>query len=111
MTNQDTKLSALGDPTRRTILARLRTGPLPVGRIAHGLPLSRPAVSQHLKVLKTAGLVVDRPQGTRRLYELNPEAFASLREYFDEFWGVALLAFARKVESRKQSASGDDDGA
>jgi DNA-binding transcriptional ArsR family regulator len=108
MTNQDVRLNALGDPTRRTILARLRDGPLPVVRIARGLPLSRPAVSQHLKVLKTAGLVFDHPDGTRRLYELNPEAFASLREYFDEFWGVALSAFARKVENRTPSTGNDD---
>jgi DNA-binding transcriptional ArsR family regulator len=72
---------------------------MPVARIAKGFRISRPAISQHLKVLKNAGLVVDRAEGTRRIYELNPAAFASLREYFDEFWGVALEAFARRVES------------
>ncbi|MEO6210496.1 MAG: metalloregulator ArsR/SmtB family transcription factor [Gemmatimonadaceae bacterium] len=98
--NQGRQLSALGDPTRRRILARLRSRPLPVARIAKGFRISRPAISQHLKVLKNAGLVIDRAEGTRRVYELNPAAFASLREYFDEFWGVALRSFARRVESR-----------
>jgi len=72
---------------------------MPVGQLARGLPISRPAVSQHLRVLKDAQLVVDRADGTRRIYELNPAAFASLREYFDEFWGVALIAFKQAVES------------
>lgn len=101
MTYQDRQLDAIGDSSRRTILARLRRGPLPVGKIAHGLPISRPAVSQHLRVLKDAGLVTDRAQGTRRVYELNPAAFASLREYFDEFWDTALMAFKRKIDSGK----------
>jgi DNA-binding transcriptional ArsR family regulator len=101
----DPELDALGDPTRRTILERLRKGPLPVGQIARGLPISRPAVSQHLRILKNANLVIDRPDGTRRIYELNPAAFASLREYFDEFWGVALIAFKKAVESPSPSPS------
>jgi DNA-binding transcriptional ArsR family regulator len=100
MTNQDSQLEALGDPTRRRILARLRKRPMPVAKIAQGFRISRPAISQHLKVLKDAGLVVDHAEGTRRVYELNPAAFASLREYFDEFWDVALQAFARRVETR-----------
>ena len=70
-----------------------------VARIAQGFRVSRPAISQHLKVLKNAGLVVDHASGTRRVYELNPAAFASLREYFDEFWDVALQAFARRVDN------------
>jgi DNA-binding transcriptional ArsR family regulator len=98
MTNQDARLDALGDPTRRRILTRLRQRPLPVSRIAKGFRISRPAISQHLKVLKDAGLVVDRAEGTRRIYELNPAAFASLRQYFDEFWDIALQAFARRIE-------------
>ncbi|MBX6333375.1 MAG: winged helix-turn-helix transcriptional regulator [Gemmatimonadaceae bacterium] len=106
MPNRDAQLDALGDPTRRRILWRLRKGPMSVREIAHGFPISRPAVSQHLKVLKDAELVVDRPQGTRRLYELNPAAFASLREYFDQFWEVALTAFARKIESRNTNQRG-----
>jgi DNA-binding transcriptional ArsR family regulator len=98
MTNQNARLDALGDPTRRSILTRLRRRPLSVARIARGYRISRPAISQHLRVLKDAGLVIDHPEGTRRVYELNPAAFASLREYFDEFWGVALQAFAERVE-------------
>lgn len=72
---------------------------MPVGKLARGFPMSRPAISQHLRVLKEANLVIDRPEGNKRLYELNPQAFASLREYFDEFWGVALIAFKQRVES------------
>jgi DNA-binding transcriptional ArsR family regulator len=71
-----------------------------VGKLAASFPVSRPAISQHLRVLKDANLVTDRPDGTRRVYELNPEAFASLREYFDEFWGMALIAFKRRIESK-----------
>jgi DNA-binding transcriptional ArsR family regulator len=97
----DAQLDAVGDPTRRAILGRLRNGPLPVGKLARGFPMSRPAISQHLRVLKEANLVIDRPDGNKRLYELNPQAFASLREYFDEFWGVALIAFKQRVESPK----------
>jgi len=88
-------------------MARLRKGSAPVGRLADGLPISRPAVSQHLRVLKDAGLVTDRPEGNRRVYELNPAAFASLREYFDEFWGTALLAFKKKIDSGKPRRSDD----
>lgn len=97
----DAQLDAVGDATRRAILARLRSGPMPVGKLARGFPVSRPAISQHLRVLKEANLVIDRPDGNKRLYELNPQAFASLREYFDEFWGVALTAFKQRVESPK----------
>lgn len=100
-TNLEAQLDAVGDPTRRAILARLREGPLPVGTLARGFPMSRPAISQHLRVLKDANLVIDRPDGTKRIYELNPQAFASLREYFDELWGVALLAFKQRVENPK----------
>ena len=98
-TNRDTQLDALGDPTRRAILARLRKGPAAVGKLASGFPVTRPAISQHLRVLKEANLVVDRAIGTRRVYELNPAAFASLREYFDEFWGIALIAFKKRIET------------
>ena len=100
-TYRDTQLDALGDPTRRAILARLRKGPAPVGKLAGGFSISRPAISQHLKVLKDANLVIDRAVGTRRVYELNPAAFASLREFFDEFWGVALIAFKRRIETTR----------
>jgi len=91
-------------------LARLRKGPTPVGKLARGFPISRPAISQHLRVLKDANLVIDKPDGNRRVYELNPAAFASLREYFDEFWGVALIAFKKRVESKQFGRSDDGEG-
>lgn len=71
---------------------------MPVGKLARDFPVSRPAISQHLRILKEANLVVDRAAGNRRLYQLNPEGFDSLREYFDQFWTVALTAFKKKVE-------------
>jgi len=99
-TYQDSQLDALGDPTRRAILARLLDGPVAVGELAGDFPVSRPAISQHLRVLKQANLVVDRPAGNRRLYQLNPAGFETLREYFEQFWGQALSAFKRKVEEQ-----------
>jgi DNA-binding transcriptional ArsR family regulator len=98
MTYQDQQLDALGDPTRRAVLARLTNGEMAVGDLARHFPISRPAISQHLRVLKQANLVTDRAAGTRRLYQLNPQGFESLREYFDQFWGQALQAFRRKIE-------------
>jgi len=95
---QEAQLDALGDPTRRAILARLLAGPLPVGELARDFPVSRPAISQHLRVLKDARLVIDRAAGTRRVYALNPDAFNSLRDYFDRFWTQALAAFKRRAE-------------
>ena len=89
---------AFGDPTRRAIVELLADGPRSVGELARQLPVSRPAVSQHLRVLKDAGLVVDRPAGTRRLYRLNPEGVAAMRSYLDRFWDQALVAFAAAVE-------------
>lgn len=100
-TYQHAQLDALGDPTRRAILARLLDGPLPVGELARDFPVSRPAISQHLRILKDASLVVDRPVGNRRLYELNPAAFDSLRAYFDQFWNQALAAFKKTVEQSR----------
>lgn len=97
-TYQEAQLDALGDPTRRAILARLLEGPLAVGELASHFPVSRPAISQHLRVLKDANLVLDQPRGNRRLYALNPEGFDSLRDYFDQFWSLALDAFKRKAE-------------
>jgi DNA-binding transcriptional ArsR family regulator len=91
-------LTALGDPTRRAIFERLGHGPVAVGELARDLPVSRPAVSQHLKVLKDAGLVIDRPDGTRRLYQLNPTGIEAMRAYFDTFWNQALIAFKSAVE-------------
>ena len=91
-------LAALGDPTRRAIFERLAAGPMPVGELARDLPVTRSAVSQHLKVLKEAGLVVDRPAGTRRLYQLNPAGVGALRAYFDGFWNQAMAAFKAAAE-------------
>jgi DNA-binding transcriptional ArsR family regulator len=91
-------MSALGDPTRRAIFERLADGPLAVGAIAAELPISRPAVSQHLKVLKEAGLVSDTQAGTRRLYAMNPRGLEQLRSYFDGFWRRALVAFTAAAE-------------
>ena len=98
-------LDALGDPTRRAIFERLAQGPRAVGEIANELPVSRPAVSQHLKVLKDAGLVIDRPQGTRRLYQLDPQGIGALRAYFDTFWMHALTAFKEAVENPTQGVT------
>jgi DNA-binding transcriptional ArsR family regulator len=92
-------MDALGDPTRRAIFERLGAGPRAVGELAEEFPVSRPAVSQHLKVLKDAGLVTDRKAGTRRLYQLDPRGVGALRAYFDEFWMQALTAFKDAVEN------------
>jgi DNA-binding transcriptional ArsR family regulator len=97
-------MDALGDPTRRAIFERLAKGPTAVGEIANELPVSRPAVSQHLKVLKQAGLVTDRAVGTRRLYQLDPTGIAQLRAYFDAFWMHALAAFKEAVETPRTEA-------
>lgn len=91
-------LDALGDPTRRAIFERLRRGPAAVGELARGLPVSRPAVSQHLRVLREAGLVRDRPSGARRVYSVAPEGLAELRAYVEGFWADALDAFAAAAE-------------
>jgi DNA-binding transcriptional ArsR family regulator len=98
---------ALADPTRRQVFERLRTGGLSVGEIAHGLPVSRPAVSQHLKVLKEAGLVVDEPQGARRVYHIDPHGLGALRTWLDQFWAVALDAFKAEVEQQHDK---EEDG-
>jgi DNA-binding transcriptional ArsR family regulator len=95
---QSQQLDAMGDATRRAILARLLDGPLPVGKLASDFPVSRPAISQHLRILKDANLVMDHAEGTRRLYQLNPQGFDSLREYFERFWSQALDAFKKAVE-------------
>ena len=93
---------ALGDKTRRSIVLLLADGPSPVGKLADALPVSRPAVSQHLKVLKDAGLVVDTAAGTRRLYRLDPDGVGAVRAYFDSFWNQALAAFKAAVEQEVQ---------
>jgi DNA-binding transcriptional ArsR family regulator len=103
MTNQSSVLDALGDPTRRGIFETLASGPMPVGRLAARLPISRPAVSQHLRVLKAAGLVVDRPAGTRRLYEIDPAGVKEIRTWLEGVWTTALAAFAEAAESKEDT--------
>jgi len=98
MLDQHLQLDALGDPTRRAILRRLRSGPAPVGELAQNLPVSRPAVSQHLKILKEARLVKDIARGRNRYYQLDLRGFATVRAYFDSFWNEALENFKAKVE-------------
>src|SRR5215467_180248 len=95
-------LTALADPTRRAVFERLSEGPLSVGEIAAELPVSRPAVSQHLKVLKEAGLVRDEADGVRRLYEVDRRGLAELRSWLDRFWDDALAAFKAEVERSPQ---------
>jgi DNA-binding transcriptional ArsR family regulator len=99
-------LAALGDPTRRTIFERLADRPRAVGELASELPVSRPAVSQHLRVLKDAGLVIDQQSGTRRIYRVHPDGLAALRADLDRFWGKALAAYKEAVE---QSTEEDDE--
>jgi DNA-binding transcriptional ArsR family regulator len=94
----DGQLGALGDATRRAIFELVAARPHAVGELADALPVSRPAVSQHLKVLKDARLVVDRPVGTRRIYQLDPAGLEDLRTYFDQFWSNALAAYKAAVE-------------
>ena len=96
-------MDALGDPTRRAVFERLRSGPRSVGEIAAGLPVSRPAVSQHLRVLKGAGLVSERRQGTRHLYRVDPEGLAELRAWVERFWDDALDAFKEAAEAERSS--------
>ena len=91
-------LATLADPTRRLLLERLRSGPRAVGELARGLPISRPAVSQHLKVLKDARLVVDRAEGTRRVYQIDPQGLGEIRRWLDQFWEASLAAFRDEVE-------------
>jgi len=100
-TYRTSPLEALGDPTRRAIFELLSEGPRPVGELAGRLPVSRPAVSQHLRVLKEARLVVDRPDGNRRIYQLNPPGIAAVRDYFDRFWTQALTAFKTAAERKE----------
>ena len=97
-TNASAALSALGDPTRRAIFERLASGPRAVGQLAAGLPVTRPAVSQHLRVLKAAGLVHDEAVGTRRIYAVDPNGIAALRTYLDGFWERSLERFRQAAE-------------
>ena len=102
MTNQAAALLALGDPTRLAIVERLVEGPLAVVELARDLPVSRPAVSQHLRILKDAGLVIDEPAGNRRIYRVDPEALAALRAHLDRFWEKALAAYKTTVEQHNE---------
>jgi DNA-binding transcriptional ArsR family regulator len=98
MTYANGAFAALADPTRRRVLESLTAGPRAVGEIAAGFSVSRPAISQHLKVLKAAGLVVDRADGARRVYSIDPHGLGVLRAWLDRFWGEALAAFQAEVE-------------
>ena len=97
--------TALGDPTRRAIFERLAERPRAVGELAGELPVSRPAVSQHLRVLKDAGLVIDRPDGTRRIYQLDPQGVDGLRRYLDGFWNRSLAAFKAAAEQAQEEGT------
>jgi DNA-binding transcriptional ArsR family regulator len=101
-------IAALADPTRRAVFERLRGGPRPVVEIARGLPVSRPAVSQHLRVLREAGLVRERREGTRNFYSVNGDGLADLRDYFEELWDEALAAFKETAEKGADSESADE---
>ena len=100
----ESALLALADPTRRQVFEHLREGPRAVGEIAAEMPVSRPAVSQHLKVLKEAGLVADQADGTRRVYYIDPQGLGALRGWLDQFWDHALEAFKAEVEKSKGTA-------
>src|SRR3954447_1366159 len=109
MTNASALLSALGDQTRQAILDLLLEGPQPVGQLAALLPVSRPAVSQHLKVLKEVGLVVDHQEGTRRIYQVDPAGLTPLRAYLERFWQKAMVAFAQHAESHNADNQKDKE--
>ena len=98
MTNRVNPFDALGDPTRRAIFERLAKGPRTVGELAEGFPVTRPAVSQHLRILKDADLIFDRADGTRRYYQVNPAGLEAVRHYLDRFWDRALAAFKKAAE-------------
>jgi len=109
MTYGNAAFAAISDPTRRRVLERLALGPRAVGEIAEGLPVSRPAVSQHLKVLKEAGLVSDRQDGARRIYAIDPHGLGAMRAWLDQFWDTALLAF--KAEAERTAANDEKEDA
>jgi DNA-binding transcriptional ArsR family regulator len=98
-------IGVLGDPTRRAIFELLSERPSSVGDLAALVPVSRPAVSQHLKVLKDAGLLLDERDGTRRIYRLDPDGVAEMRAYLDRFWNLAMAGFKRRVEQRRKETT------
>jgi DNA-binding transcriptional ArsR family regulator len=98
-------LAALGDPTRRQIFERLSGGPSSVGALAQAVPVSRPAVSQHLRALKDAGLVTDRADGTKRIYQIDPNGLGTIRAWLDRFWVDQLDAFKAEVEKPNQDSN------
>lgn len=98
MANTNAAFEALAEPTRRRLMERLGAGPMAVGELAQGLPISRPAVSQHLKVLKSAGLVTDEARGVRRVYAIDPQGLGPVRAWLDQFWDEALAAFKAEAE-------------
>ena len=102
-------LAALADPTRRQLIERLRSGPRAVGDLARGVPVSRPAVSQHLAVLKAAGLVRDVAEGTRRVYEIDPKGLGAIRAWLDDMWGNALGRFGAEFGKGAQGAPQEDE--
>lgn len=102
-------LQALGDPTRRAIFERLVAQPQSVRELADALPVSRPAVSQHLKVLKQSGLVTDRAEGTRRIYRVDPAGIVAMRAYLDQMWDAALVAFAAAVKEQEETLAKEED--
>jgi DNA-binding transcriptional ArsR family regulator len=104
-TNQVDGWTALGDPTRRAIFERLASGPIAVGELANELPVTRPAVSQHLRVLKDAGLVTSSRDGNRRIYRADPDGVAAMRDQLDRFWNQALATFKEVVERDTEEVS------
>lgn len=103
-------LQALADPTRREVFERLRNGPVAVGKLADGLPVSRPAVSQHLRVLKDAGLVSEQKKGTRRVYRVETRGLVELRKYLDSFWGEVLEAFEQHANAEPPGERSEQHG-
>jgi DNA-binding transcriptional ArsR family regulator len=102
-------LKAIAEPRRRQILTLVRDGELAAGEIAEHFDVTRPAVSQHLSVLKEAGLVTERRNGTRRLYRARPEGLAEVREFLEEFWNERLSALKREAEREERKKNGNDD--
>jgi DNA-binding transcriptional ArsR family regulator len=100
-------MDAVGDGTRRAILERLLERPSAVGELSAGLPVSRPAVSQHLRILKLAGLVMDRQEGTRRIYALDPQGIGEVREYWERFWSQALASFKAVADTEAEQRAGN----